>query len=1622
MGDADREHTPLREISNMPRLESHQGSLSKPGIEDQHRYTTLMKKARQAAEEGHPRLSLEHLNKAAKIYNSEKVQKRIMKIEEYLRENGSGSESEDDSGMHHVGKGFYVHNALYEKLYSYQREALMWFWRLHRKNKGGILGDDMGLGKTIQMISFMSGLFELDQVKTVLLVLPVALIINWEKEFEKWAPAIFVESHHSNSKRERERALAKVQRRGGVLLTSYGLVLTNHALLSHRNGNPFTWDYVILDEGHKIKNPSKTTKAVHKVPAYHRLILTGTPIQNNLKELWALFDFVTQGSLLGTSQTFNSEFANPITRAREKDATAGERCLGNQMAESLRELIAPYFLRRTKADVIKRRDTHIKNAKSLADQEKDEDTERVPEFPTLEKKNDFVIWLPLTGQQIKIYRDFIELDQVKELLMTSRSPLVELTILKKLCDHPRLLPVRACMQLGIETADNEWVNEDDDTDSTAPSKSSASHALNYIPDEKLMEESCKLQFLISLLTNLKREGHRTLVFSQSRKMLDIIEKVLKNQNFQLMRLDGTISKLDDREKRISSFQRNRELSVFLLTTQVGGVGLTLTGADRVVIYDPSWNPATDSQAVDRVYRIGQKRSVVIYRLISCGTVEEKIYRRQIFKDSLTKQATGTSKNPYRYFCRQELHDLFILDNPHSSSTQLQLQDMHAAQRKTDIELDEHIAYLYSLDIFGLSDHDLMFSQEADTENQEEQEQAAEYVQHRVNRAQELVSAESGLTQKLKDHIELDTEGPGSMQRHHRQYGDRQTLLEHAAKLGETVDVPAFNKRRDDYERTNQSSSESEEEEEEDLNMSMANMTLEVHDGNFHSSTSKRIPAADLLNGRPPSAKGTLDDNVICIEDSDDDEDEASSIPVNQRSMSDPDTVADSDTEDVMSSPEVRPKAASVSESCTERSGIESEVKTESNGKVPERQNPSPVSPENHDTTVDRLTDESRLKRLATTPKCSQAKMGRFSQSDEESSSNGDDEDDFDASIQEVPATPATIIDLTDSDADLSSSFTEIEQRTMATSPMVPSRRSVSPISPTSRPVSSATDVGILEQNVESDYYMESEEEILDTDKEPVPSLFPTLQEPLDSQQESLQEPFCNASDETPNPEHSDDANLSTEVIQRNVALSPMVHNNTASESEGSPEFSTPLGEQSLTEEKEGSVSKLDGLSDASLGKEGIPYSSDGDYSHGSISDSGSMQLSHNVTCKLSFDDTTISKPMSRSSFSDKECSTISEESPERTDEVNSEVNEDRADTSDGNRDSEDYLLPKADKQLEDGNEDIEKSMSFMVMESDNEEEEHVDQGGGEAQRNGIDKPSLLVVAESDDEVDSGQKNNSTDFRNPTPIMDSEDENSKLAEDGDVDEGQDSSTDFRNPTPIMDSEDDNSKLADEECSAEEHDESDESIAIPVSRRRRIIEESEEEGDDSFQEKEEQSLLEKVPSVEDSGEDLEAEEMRKSDQSLEEEDEEESLVDKSSSDDGRVERGSRGVRKVNREAEEKKNEMRDGGQDVEEEEEDDEYEDSFIDDDCEDSDEESDESEEEGSEYEASTDSEEEDKVTLTEEQIQEYEKLVAKGRLHHSNGNVKKALSYFLKALDIDSSDKALQRLTYQVANKFKQQR
>ncbi|XP_041644292.1 DNA excision repair protein ERCC-6-like [Cheilinus undulatus] len=711
-------------------------------------YQRFIQDGKNVARQGDMYKALGLFKKAYKIHQSEKLENRIKKIEELISQNDS--EEEDEEFVDVNNSGLMLFKDLHNKLYDYQRNGVAFLYSLYRDGrKGGILADDMGLGKTIQVISFLSGMYDNELAKHTLLIMPTSLITNWTKEFAKWTPGMRVKEFHGTSKAERTRNLEKVQRRGGVIITTYTMLLNNWQQLSSYNGREFTWDYMILDEAHKIKSSStKTAKSASAIPSKNRVLLTGTPVQNNLKEMWALFDFACQGTLLGTAKTFKSEYENPITRAREKDATPGEKVLGSRMSEALMAIIKPYFLRRTKAEVQKNK-THP-NKEEISDDKDSQDLHSSNDsgavMPSLTRKNDLIVWTYLSSAQEDIYRQFISLDHIKELLMTTRSPLAELTILKKLCDHPRLLSAAAISKLGLEenTPESQQI---DDTDT---------NSIANIPDDTLISESGKLVFLFALLEQLRKEGHRTLVFAHYRKVLDIIERVLGNRGFKVLRLDGTITQIAERQRLITLFQTDKRYSVFLLTTQVGGVGITLTAANRVVIYDPSWNPATDAQAVDRAYRIGQTENVVIYRLITCGTVEEKIYRRQVFKDSLIRQNTGDKKNPFRYFSKQELKELFTLENTHSSTTQLQLQTMHARHRRTDPELDEHIAHLHSMEMFGISDHDLMFSLDINNDEAPEGEEA-HYIEGRVQKAQELMKAESELQMQLAENMASSTE-------------------------------------------------------------------------------------------------------------------------------------------------------------------------------------------------------------------------------------------------------------------------------------------------------------------------------------------------------------------------------------------------------------------------------------------------------------------------------------------------------------------------------------------------------------------------------------------------------------------------------------------------------------------------------------------------------------------------------------------------------------------------------------------------------------------------------------------------------------------------------------------------
>ncbi|XP_010521188.1 PREDICTED: protein CHROMATIN REMODELING 24 [Tarenaya hassleriana] len=579
-------------------------------------------------------------------------------------------------------------------LYPHQREGLKWLWSLHTQGKGGILGDDMGLGKTMQICSFLSGLFHSKLIKRALIVAPKTLLPHWIKELTAVGLSRMTREYYGNSAKARDYELRYILEDKGVLLTTYDIVRNNSKALQGDNHfsddedeDEITWDYMILDEGHLIKNPStQRAKSLLEIPSSHRIIISGTPIQNNLKELWALFNFCCPG-LLGDKNWFKENYEHYILRGNDKNASDREKRIGSTIAKNLRDHIQPFFLRRLKSEVFGEND----------------DT-----AAKLSKKNELVIWLRLTNCQRQLYEAFLKSEIVYSAF--DGSPLAALTILKKICDHPLLLTKRAAEDV-LEGMESTLTQEE-----AGVAERLAMHIADNIDTDDFQAKhdsvSCKISFIMSLLSKLIPEGHHVLIFSQTRKMLNLIQESLTSNRYKFLRIDGT-TKSADRLKIVNDFQEGNGAPIFLLTSQVGGLGLTLTKADRVIVVDPAWNPSTDNQSVDRAYRIGQKKDVIVYRLMTSGTVEEKIYRKQVYKGGLFKTATE-HKEQIRYFSQQDLRELFSLPKEgfDVSPTQQQLHEEHYNQIKMDEALESHVKFLETLGIAGVSHHSLLFSKTA----------------------------------------------------------------------------------------------------------------------------------------------------------------------------------------------------------------------------------------------------------------------------------------------------------------------------------------------------------------------------------------------------------------------------------------------------------------------------------------------------------------------------------------------------------------------------------------------------------------------------------------------------------------------------------------------------------------------------------------------------------------------------------------------------------------------------------------------------------------------------------------------------------------------------------------------
>jgi DNA excision repair protein ERCC-6 len=338
-----------------------------------------------------------------------------------------------------------------------------------------------------------------------------------------------------------------------------------------------------------------------------------TPIQNDLRELWSLFDFIFPGRL-GTLPAFEAEFAAPIKRGGYSNASPMQVQLAYRCSLVLRDLINPYLLRRQKKDV--------------------KEVNRMP------GKTEQVLFCRLSPKQRRMYEEFLRSDEVLGVMRGSANLLGAVTTLRKICNHASLVA-------NFEGTTHPSLQDD-----------SSSTEDEFYEGGAIADQSGKLQVLSKILPLWKEQGHKVIIFTQWRKMLNIIERFTNMQGWKYARMDGNTS-VSSRQRLVDKFNNDESYFCMLMTTKTGGVGLNITGANRVLLYDPDWNPQTDAQARERAWRFGQKRDVTVYRLITAGTIEEKIYQRQIFKTALSNQVLQDPKQR-RLFSQKDLRDLFTL--------------------------------------------------------------------------------------------------------------------------------------------------------------------------------------------------------------------------------------------------------------------------------------------------------------------------------------------------------------------------------------------------------------------------------------------------------------------------------------------------------------------------------------------------------------------------------------------------------------------------------------------------------------------------------------------------------------------------------------------------------------------------------------------------------------------------------------------------------------------------------------------------------------------------------------------------------------------------------------------------
>ncbi|XP_016952601.1 TATA-binding protein-associated factor 172 [Drosophila biarmipes] len=521
------------------------------------------------------------------------------------------------------------------ELRCYQQAGINWLWFLNKYNLHGILCDDMGLGKTLQTICILAGDHTHRQAANLanlpsLVICPPTLTGHWVYEVDKFLDkgSVLRPLHYYGFPVGREKLRSEIGTSCNLVVASYDTVRKDIDFFSGIHFN-----YVVLDEGHIIKNgKTKSSKAIKRLKANHRLILSGTPIQNNVLELWSLFDFLMPG-FLGTEKQFVQRFSRPILASRDAKSSAKEQEAGVLAMEALHRQVLPFLLRRVKEDVLK--DLPPKITQDL-----------LCELSPLQLR----LYEDFSNKHLKDCLDKLDVSSsaaamVSENLSATKTHIFQaLRYLQNVCNHPKLV-----------------LRQSEELTQVASQLALSNSSLDDI------EHSAKLPALKQLLLDcgigVQTESvsqHRALIFCQLKAMLDIVEHDLLRRHLPsvtYLRLDGSVP-ASQRQDIVNNFNSDPSIDVLLLTTLVGGLGLNLTGADTVIFVEHDWNPMKDLQAMDRAHRIGQKKVVNVYRLITRNSLEEKIMGLQKFKILTANTVVSAENASLQTMGTSQIFDLF----------------------------------------------------------------------------------------------------------------------------------------------------------------------------------------------------------------------------------------------------------------------------------------------------------------------------------------------------------------------------------------------------------------------------------------------------------------------------------------------------------------------------------------------------------------------------------------------------------------------------------------------------------------------------------------------------------------------------------------------------------------------------------------------------------------------------------------------------------------------------------------------------------------------------------------------------------------------------------------------------